>query len=129
LFCLDPAANKFANQEQLDWPISIAFLKPNYFDTKHYSLFCDISPPRMKTFAVQDNRRTMFAIWIPSKRQRKQPRKLLEQKGTNMHLLYRTDRISASRNNDLQFQYHNYPRTQDAENQHPMPALLCPLNH
>jgi len=55
-----------------------------------------------------------------------QPEKSLKQKGKYVHLLYRIDHISASRNNDLQFQYHNYPQTQDAENQHLVPALLCP---
>jgi hypothetical protein len=80
----------------------------------------------MKAFAVHVNGRTMFTLWISSKRQKMQPEKSLKQKGKYVHLLYRIDHISASRNNDLQFQYHNYPQTQDAENQHLVPALLCP---
>ena len=44
---------------------------------------------------------------------------------THTHLLYRTDRKSASRNNGLRFQYRSYPRILDAGSQLLEPVLFC----
>ena len=48
--------------------------------------------------------------------------------GKSVHLLYKIDHISASKNNDPQFRYHSYPQKQDAQIQPSVPALVIHEN-